>query len=144
MPLSTTGLHEGDFTILRVLKNGVMQDVLSLTASGSPDIPLGSLTVAHTAGLQTQLNAKATTAALSTAAESLGAEIDVLETGVSAVGAAVASLGAAVDLKQDRIGDGSLTVAMTNGLQTRLDDIRDIQSATQASVGSASQQLVYR
>ena len=99
MPLSTTGFLEGDFTTLRVLKNGVMQDVLSLAAAGSPDISLGSLTVAHTAGLQTQLNAKATTAALSAAAESLGGEIDALETGVTAVGAAVASLGAAVATK---------------------------------------------
>ena len=89
MPLSTTGLQEGDFTTLRVLKNGVMQNVLSLTASGSPDIPLGGLIVAHTAGLQTQLNAKATTSALSAAAQSLGGEIDALETGVTAVGAAV-------------------------------------------------------
>ena len=99
MPLSTTGLHEGDFTLLRVLKNNVMQDVLSLTAGGSPDIPLGSLSIAHTAGLQTQLNAKATTAALSAAVESLGGEIDVLETGTTAVAAAVASLGAAVATK---------------------------------------------
>ena len=206
MPLSTTGLHEGDFTLLRVLKNNVMQDVLSLTAAGSPDIPLGSLIVGHTAGLQTQLNAKATTAALSAVAESLGAEIDALETGVTAVGAAVASLGAAVAAKAaqseldasngainvayaniNALGeslnngyttleailalkasqaaldfttastytkaqvdaliveptDGSLTIAMTNGLQTRLDDIRDIQSAALASIGGASQQLSY-
>ena len=102
MPLSTTGLQEGDFTTLRVLKNGVMQDVLSLTASGSPDITLGSLVIAHTAGLQTQLNAKATTAALSAAAESLGAEIDALETGITAVGAAVASLGATVATPRPR------------------------------------------
>ena len=99
MPLSLNGLQEGDFTSLRVLTNNVMQDVLSLTAAGSPDIPLGSLTVAQTAGLQSQLNAKATTAALSAIASSLGGEIDVLEEGVAAVGAAVASLGAAVATK---------------------------------------------
>ena len=52
MPLSTNGLQEGDFTALRVLKNGILQDVLSLTSSGSPDIPLGSLSIAQMSGLQ--------------------------------------------------------------------------------------------
>jgi hypothetical protein len=206
MPLSTTGLQEGDFTVLRVLKNGVMQDVLSLTASGSTDTPLGSLVIEHIAGLQSQLNAKATTAALSLAAEALGTELDSVEAQVSAVGAAVASLGAAVATKAaqseldasngainvayaniNALGeslnngyttleatlalkasqaaldfttastytkaqvdaliveptDGSLTIAMTNGLQTRLDDIRDIQSAALTSIGGASQQLAF-
>jgi hypothetical protein len=96
MPLSTSGLVEGDFTTLRILKNGVMQDVLSLTASGSPDIPLGSLSIAQMSGLQSQLNAKATTFALSVATEALGGEIDTLEVSVGAVGTAVASLGAAL------------------------------------------------
>ena len=99
MPLSNTGLNEGDFTLLRVLKNNVMQDVLSLTASGSPDIPLGSLAIGHTAGLQAQLNAKASTSALNAAADSLGAEVDSVEAGVAALGTVVASLGAAVGTK---------------------------------------------
>ena len=102
MPLSTTGLQEGDFTALRVLKNGILQDVLSLTASGSPDIPLGSLSIAQMSGLQSQLNAKATTFALSVVAEALGGEINTLEVGVGAVATAVASLGAAVASKADR------------------------------------------
>ena len=99
MPLSTTGLQEGDFTILRVLKNGVMQDVLSLTASRNVDIPLGSLVVGHTSGLQTQLNAKASTSALNAAADSLAQEIDSVEASTAALGTVVASLGAAVDAK---------------------------------------------
>ena len=99
MPLSTNGLQEGDFTALRVLKNGILQDVLSLTAAGAPDIPLGSLSIAQMSGLQAQLNAKATTAALSAAAEALGGEIDALDVGVGAVATAVASLGAAVATK---------------------------------------------
>jgi hypothetical protein len=118
MPLSTTGLQEGDFTTLRILKNGVMQDVLSLTASGSPDIPLGSLNIGHTTGLQTQLNAKATTTALSAVAESLGGEIDVLEAGVTAVGAAVSSLGAVVATKAAQseldASNGAINVAYAN------------------------------
>ena len=81
MVLSSTGLLEINATTLRVLKNGQLVDVLTLTASGGLDLPLGSLSIAHTDGLQTQLNAKATTAALSAAAVSLGGEIDVLETG---------------------------------------------------------------
>ena len=92
MPLSLNGLQEGDFTALRVLKNGVMQDVLSLTSSGSPDIPSDSLSIAQMSGLQAQLNGKATTAALTAVAESLGGEIDVLDVSVSAVATAVARL----------------------------------------------------
>jgi len=99
MPLSLNGLQEGDFTALRVLKNGVLQDVLSLTASGSADIPSNSLTIAQMAGLQSQLNAKATTAALTAAAESLGSEIDVLDVSVGAVATAVAGLSTVVGLK---------------------------------------------
>ncbi len=85
MPLSANGLQEGDFTLLRVLKNGVLQDVLSLTASGTPDISLGSLVVGHTSGLQTKLNSKASTAALT----SIATEIDTLEEGATALGDAV-------------------------------------------------------
>ncbi len=102
MPLSANGLQEGDFTFLRVLKNGVLQDVLSLTASGTPDISLGSFVIGHTSGLQTQLNSKASTAALT----SLATEIDTLEVDVTALGdaaavvaAAVTGLGAAVATK---------------------------------------------
>ncbi len=83
MPLSNTGLNEGDFTLLRVLKNGIMQDVLSLTASGAPDIADGSISVSQVNGLQTQLNSKAATATLSLAVESITAEIDSLETSVA-------------------------------------------------------------
>ncbi len=120
MVLSTTGLQEGDFTLLRVLKNNVMQDMLSLTASGSPDIAQGSLNIGHTAGLQTQLTAKATTAALSAAVDSLGAEIDTGDTSVSAVtanalGSAVASLGDAVGLKASQVDLTSLASATQAG-----------------------------
>ncbi len=106
MPLSTNGLQEGDFTLLRVLKNGVLQDVLSLTASGSPDISLGSLVIDHTSGLQAQLNEKASTAALT----SLAAEIATLDEGVTALGGAVVSLGAAVATKAAQ-GDLDVTNA---------------------------------
>ncbi len=41
------------------------------------------------------------------------------------------------------ISEGSLTVAMVGGLQATLDDSRDTQLATQASLGSTSQALVY-
>ena len=99
MALSTNGLDEGDFSILRVLKNGVMQYVLSLTANGTADIPLGSLVIGHTSRLQTQLNAKASTSALNTTADSLARELDSVEAGVAALGTVVASLGAAVDAK---------------------------------------------
>ena len=81
MVLSSTGLIEINATTLRVLETGQLVDVLTLTAGGSPDIALGGLSIAQMDGLQAQLNAKATTAALSAAAVSLGAEIDVLETG---------------------------------------------------------------
>ena len=43
MPLSTTNLVEVNATKLRVLKNGRMVDVLTLTASGPPDIGDDSL-----------------------------------------------------------------------------------------------------
>ena len=73
--------------------------MLTLTASGSPDIPLGGLVIGHTAGLQAQLNAKASTSALNAAAESLAAEIDSVEAQVSALGDTLTAVGAAVDLK---------------------------------------------
>ena len=118
MPLSTTGLQEGDFTLLRVLKNNVMQDVLSLTTSGSPDFPLGSITIDQTAGLQSQLNAKATTAALSAAAKGLGGEIDALDVGVTAVATAVASLGAVVASKASQSDLSSAVTTLTTNLNT--------------------------
>ena len=143
MPLSSTGLVEINATTLRVLKNGQLVDVLTLTASGSPDIPLGGLVIGHTAGLQAQLNAKATTAQLHATADSLAAEIDSVEAQVSALGDTLIAVGGAVSLKQDPIGDGSPSIEKTDGLQTRLNDIRDIQAAALASIGGASQQLVY-
>jgi type VI protein secretion system component VasK len=118
MPLSTTGLQEGDFTVLRVLKNGVMQDVLSLTATGSPDIPLGSLSIALTNGLQTQLNAKATTAALSAAAESLGAELDSVEAQVSALSDTLAAVGAAVDTKASTTSVNAVLTSLNSQYNT--------------------------
>ena len=124
MVLSSTGLIEINATTLRVLKNGQLVDVLTLTASGSPDLPLGGLSIAQTAGLQSQLNAKATTAALSLAAESLGAEIDVVEAGVTAVGVAVASLGAAVATKASQAAlDATTTTVATKAAQ------RDVTTA---------------
>jgi hypothetical protein len=97
MPLSTNGLQEGDFTTLRVLKNGVLQDVLSLTSSGSPDIPLGSLSIALVAGLQAQLGLKASTSALNATTASIGADIDGLEVSLGAVGSSVGALGSLVE-----------------------------------------------
>ena len=41
------------------------------------------------------------------------------------------------------IADGSLTISMTDGLQTKLDDMYAIQLSTQASLGNTSQALVY-
>ncbi len=106
MVLSSTGLVEINATTLRVLKDGQLVDVLTLTSGGGPDAPLGNLVVGQISGLQTQLNAKASTAALSAAAVSLAAEIDTLEEDVSAlgdavtvVGTAVMGLGASVDTK---------------------------------------------
>ena len=109
MPLSFNGLQEGDFTALRVLKNGVMQDVLSLTAAGSPDIPSDSLSIAQMAGLQAQLNAKATIAALTAAADSLGGEIDALDVSVSAVANAVSATSAALVAKASLVNSARST-----------------------------------
>ena len=143
MPLSTTGLQEGDFTALRVLKNGQLVDVLTLTAGGSPDLPVGGLSIAQTAGLQSQLNAKASITALTAAAESLGGEIDALDVGVSAVATAVAGLGAAVALKQNLIDDGGLSIAKTADLQRELDDITSIRQGMQATIGGTATSLAY-
>ena len=99
MVLSTNGLEEGNFTILKVLKNGAMQDVLSLTASGNVDIPLGSLVVGHTSGLQTQLKPKASTSALNATAASLAQEMDSVEAGVAALGDTLSAVGAAAATK---------------------------------------------
>ena len=72
-----------------MLKGGRLVNVLTLTASGAPDLSLGSLVIGQTAGLQAQLNAKATTAALSATADSLSEEIDSVQVGVGALGTAV-------------------------------------------------------
>jgi type VI protein secretion system component VasK len=119
-----------------VLKNGVMQDVLSLTASGSPDIPLGSLSIALTDGLQTQLNAKATTAALSAAAESLGAELDSVEAQVSALGDTLAAVGAAVDTKATTASVNAVLTSLNNQYNTvsSLLGTRASQSAVTAAL----------
>jgi peptidoglycan hydrolase-like amidase len=137
MPLSTTGLQEGDFTALRVLKDGVMQDVLSLTAV-SPDIPLGSLSIAQTSGLQAQLNAKATTAALTAAAESLGGEIDVVEAGVTAVATAVAGLSTVVDSKADASALSAINAAVAaKASQVQLSAVNSTLTTQLNSVSSS-------
>jgi hypothetical protein len=178
MPLSTTGLQEGDFTLLRVLKDGVMQDVLSLV--GATDTPSGGLAIEQISGLQSQLDAKATLQALSLASEAIGAELDGVETQVSAVGAAVASLGQAVAAKAQQSEldqtNAALNVAYANinalgqslnsgystlesslrlkasqaaldfttaSTQTRLDDIRAIQTGMQASIAGTAAAQVY-
>jgi hypothetical protein len=94
-------------------------------------------------GLQAQLNSKATTAALSLAAEALGGEIDALDVGVGAVATAVASLGAAVAGKQDLIGDGDLPISRTADLQRQLTDNSDIRASMLATQGDIAAQLVY-
>ncbi len=96
MHLSSTGLVEINATTLRVLRNGQLVDVLTLTASGSPDLPLGGLAIGHTAGLQALLNAKASTSALNATADSLGGEIDSVEAQVSALGDTLSAVGVAV------------------------------------------------
>jgi hypothetical protein len=146
MPLSLNGLQEGDFTALRVLKNGVMQDVLSLTASGSPDIPLGSLSIAQMSGLQSQLNAKATTAALTAAAESLGGEIDVLDVSVGAVATAVAGLSTVVGTKAaasalsdtNALVETKASVAMVSAINTSLSNQLNIVSQSLGSKASTT------
>ena len=150
MPLSSNGLVEINATTLRVLRNGQLVDVLTLTAGGSPDLPLGGLSITQTAGLQSQLNAKASTAALSAAVEGLGAEIDGVETqvsavgvGVSAVATAVAGLSAVVALKQNLMGDGGLPISNTAYLQRQLDDINSIRQGMQATIGGTAERLVY-
>ena len=97
MPLSTTNLVEINATKLRVLKNGRMVDVLTLTAGGLPDIGDDSLVISQMAGLQAQLNTKAPTSALSATAASIGADPDSVETTLGAVGATVGALGALVE-----------------------------------------------
>ena len=52
MPLSITNLVEINATKLRVLKNGRMVDVLTLTANGLPDNGDDSLVISQMAGLQ--------------------------------------------------------------------------------------------
>ena len=47
MVLPHTGLVEINATTLRDLKNGQLVDVLTLTAGGSPDLPLGGLSIAQ-------------------------------------------------------------------------------------------------
>jgi hypothetical protein len=137
MPLSTNGLQEGDFTLLRVLKNGVLQDVLSLTASGTPDISQGSLVVGHTSGLQTQLNAKASTTALT----SLATEIDTLDEGVTALGSTVVSLSAVVASKasQGDLETTNATVGVIGAAVDMLDATRvDMQAAIATKADSSA------
>jgi hypothetical protein len=138
MPLSTNGLQEGDFTLLRVLKNGILQDVLSLTASGTPDISQGSLVIGHTSGLQTQLNAKASTTALT----SLATEIDILEDGVGAlgnavgvIGSTVVSLGAAVEAKAAQV-----SLDATNAT---VDILNAARVGMQSTIAATATNLVY-
>ena len=142
MVLSSTGLVENNATTLRVLKNGQLVDVLTLTAGGSPDLPLGGLSIAQTAGLQSQLNAKATTAALSAAVGILGSEIDVLEAGVTAVGVAVASLGAAVATKASQAAlDATTTTVATKASQSGLDAANASVSALSGNLNTVSSSL---
>ena len=97
MPLSTTNLVEINATKLRVLKGGRLVDVLTLTANGLPDLPDESLVIGQMAGLQAQLNAKASNVALSATAASIGEDLDGVEVTLGAVGATVGALGALVE-----------------------------------------------
>jgi hypothetical protein len=76
-----------------------MRDVLSLV--GAAEFPPDSIGIEQVAGLQSQLDAKASLQALSLASEAIGAELDGVETQVSAVGAAVTGLGSLVASKAD-------------------------------------------
>ena len=99
-----------------------MQDVLSLTASGNVDIPVGSLVIGHTSGLQTQLNAKASTSALNAAADSIALEIDELDAGVGALGDTLSAVGAAVATKASQTSlDATNAEVATKARQTSLD-----------------------
>jgi hypothetical protein len=140
MPLSTNGLQEGDFTTLRVLKNGVLQDVLLLTSAGSPDLPADSIAIPLIAGLQAQLGLKASTAALSAAAEALGGEIDTLDVGVGAVATAVASLGAAVASKAAQ----SDLVKTDAALSTLTDNLFNATVSLNTNLSTVSAQLETR
>ena len=62
---------------------------------------------------------------LNTVATSLNSSYSTLGTLLGSR-ASQASVDAALALKQDLIGEGALTVAMTDGLETRLQDIRAI------------------
>jgi hypothetical protein len=73
-----------------------MQDVLSLVNASEID-------VSQIAGLQSQLNAKASLQALSLASDAVGAELDGVETQVSALGAVVTSLGSVVASKAAQV-----------------------------------------
>ena len=97
MPLSTTNLVEVNATKLRVLKNGRMVDVLTLTANGTPDIGDDGLVISQIEGLQSQLNGKASTSALNATAASIGADLDGVEVTLGTVGATVGALGALVE-----------------------------------------------
>ena len=97
MPLSTTNLVEVNATKLRVLKNGRMVDVLTLTANGTPDIGDDGLVISQIEGLQSQLSAKASTLALNATAASIGADLDSVEVTLGAVGSTVSALGSLVE-----------------------------------------------
>ena len=140
MPLSTTGLQEGDFTALRVLKNGIMQDVLSLTSSGSPDIALNSLSIGQMSGLQAQLNSKATTATLTATAESLGGEIDALDVGVSAVANAVSATSAALVAKASLVQLGAVNTSLSSQLNIVSTLLATKTSTTALATGLAGKQ----
>ncbi len=140
MPLSATGLREGSFTSLRVLKNGVMQDVLSLTSAGAPDIPLGSLSIAQMYGLQAQLNAKATIAALTAAADSLGGEIDALDVSVRAVANAVSATSAALVAKASLVQLSAINTSLSSQLNTVSTFLATKASTTALTTGLAGKQ----
>ena len=119
MPLSATGLREGSFTSLRVLKNGVMQDVLSLAGGDSASS-------AQIEDLQSQLSLKASTSALNATAASIGADLDGVEVALGVVGSTVSALGSLVG--------GVVGEVATKAAQSSLDK-------TDASVSTVSTNL---
>ena len=118
--LSTTGLSEGVFTSLKVLRAGVLEDVLSI-AGAPPD----SVDINAVVGLQAALNSKATTTALNNAVSSIGDEIDALD--VAKQDALDASSAPTV---------GSLTVAPAAG--AAVVSLTSVDDATEVQLGSWS------
>ena len=96
-----TGLANGSFSKLRVLKDGSMQDILTLLGSGGGGGTYND-TAIWAAANQNTFNINANAAAISTKASTTA-----LTTGLAG--------------KQNTIADGDLTIAKTNGLQTALD-----------------------